>query len=73
MVIVILFSSCVDDRCGEIVNKIDIDGDIRFVVDFHSSSSSQNNQIGQSLMSDVPVSSDDYAAYDIGDRYCVEQ
>jgi len=75
-VVLVLFSSCSvrDERCGEIIQKIELNGAYYFVL--------QTDDYGQQINSDTYIPDDGvrqgavaastYKAYQVGDQYCAE-
>lgn len=58
-----------DYRCGDIVNKLVIDGEYTIVVQFGGGTPNDDDV---PTISNTIVSLEEYNAYDINDEYCYE-
>lgn len=72
-ILFLMLSSCTsDNRCGEIINKINDEGRYLFVIRFSNGSGTNNNEFSGALESDVTVDAETFANFEKGDDYCVE-
>jgi hypothetical protein len=72
MVLFFLTACTSDNRCGEIINKINDNERYLFVIRFSNGSSTNNNELSVVLENDVTVDAETFTRFEKGEDYYVE-
>jgi hypothetical protein len=72
-IFILMLTACTsDNRCGEIINKINDNERYLFVIRFSNGSGTNNDDFNGVLESDVTVDAETFALFEKGEDYCVE-
>lgn len=68
----LLFSCDIDDKCGEIIDKVIDDNRFLLVIRFDSGGGTNQGDFDGELVDDIEVNEEIFSSFDEGDNYCVE-
>ena len=68
----LLFSCNIDDKCGEIIDKVIDDNRFLLVIRFDSGGGTNQGDFDGELVDDIEVNEEIFSSFDEGDNYCVE-
>ena len=73
LIIVSFFLSCnIDDKCGEIIDKVIDDNRFLLVIRFDNGGGTNQSDFNGELVDDIEVTEKIFSSFDEGDNYCVE-
>ena len=72
-IIMSAFFGCnIDDKCGEIIDKVIDDNRFLLVIRFDSGGGTNQADFDGELVDDIEVNEEIFSSFDEGDTYCVE-
>ena len=73
LIIISLFLGCnIDDKCGEIIDKVIDDNRFLLVIRFDNGGGTNQADFNGELVDDIEVNEEIFSSFDEGDNYCVE-
>lgn len=67
-----LFGCNIDDKCGEIIDKVIHDNRFLLVIRFDSGGGTNQADFDGELVDDIEVNEEIFSSFEEGDNYCVE-
>ena len=73
LIIISLFLGCnIDDKCGEIIDKVIDDNRFLLVIRFDNGGGTNQADFNGELVDDIEVNEETFSSFDEGYNYCVE-
>ena len=67
-----LFGCNIDDKCGEIIDKVIDDNRFLLVIRFDSGGGTNQADFDGELVDDIEVNEEIFSSFDEGDNYCIK-